>query len=352
MARPRKIQQRRDRPNYWYTWILEDGKRVRKFLGKTEKEAVNNFKRFEVAALETEEGRKRKFTVARAGIVTLDDLASAHLEWIERHEKPATLAYHTNVIGNFVKWAGRSTLAEEIIPLHIEEWIADNATKWSGTTRKHYITTVQAMFARGMKLSIIKINPLAYVDKPANDTEQFVLSRKAEARCRAELEKEDGYFREVFLAMLVTGARPQEIRAVTSNEVRSEKGVWLWYWKAGHAPKGDKPRTIWTRDIAEQLTRERFRTPGHIFRMKRGEPWTANALRIKFMRFREKVGMPDLVAKTCRHTFCTRLQQKKVDPSHIQVFMGWTTLAMLSTYGHLDRFHLDVGLEFKRIDFD
>ena len=85
--------------------------------------------------------------------------------------------------------------------------------------------------------------------------------------------------------------------------------------------------------------------------MKAGKAWTANALRLRFMRFREKVKIPHLVANTPRHTYCTRLQQAKVDPSHIQVLMGWQSLDMLPTYGHLDQFRADVAAEFKRIDW-
>lgn len=349
MARPRKVQCRKDRPNYWFTWVIEDGKRVRKFLGKTEKEATNNLKRLEVAELEQEEGRKRPFTVSRDGSATLGQLANQFLEWVSKHRSQATYEYQRNIIGNFCQWAGKNTSADDVIPLHIDQWVTENEDRWSGTTANHYVSAVQAMYARGMKLCIIRSNPLAYVEKPENDTEQFVLSRKAEARCRHELESEDGYFREVFLSMLDTGARPQEVRAVTSSNVRHEDAVWLWYWKSGEAPKGKKTRALWTRGIAEEITRERVSKTGHLYRMKGGRPWTANALRLKFMRFREKVGIPGLVAKTPRHTFCTRLQQAKVDPSHIQVLMGWSTLAMLSTYGHLDRFHLDVGQELKRV---
>lgn len=350
MSRQRKPILLPGRSDYWFTWVTSEGKRKRFFLGHTEKEAKDNLKLLEANEVRASR-RQRTPTVHTFGLITLDRLAAEFLTNVDRTRSEATYDYHANVVKQFVEWAGRDTIADEIIPLHVNEWIESNRDRWSGTTAAHYISTLQSMYKVGMKLGLLRANPLQYVDKPELDTERFVLTRSQEKRCLEALEDEDGYFGEIFRAMLFTGARPQEARAVTSANVQlasnESTSVCVWHWKAGTAPKGKHARTIWTRGEMEAFTRDRMRTPGPLFRMKGNKPWTANALRLRFMRFREELALPKLVAKTPRHTFCTRLQQAKVDPSHIQVLMGWTSLDMLSTYGHLDRFHLDVGKEFK-----
>lgn len=351
--RPRKPILLPGSTDFWFTWILESGKRKRHFLGRSEKQARENLKILE--ANEVRASRKQRQPIAHNfGLVTLDKLAICFLREMQAKRKAATFDYHANVVRQFVEWAGRDTAADQLIPMDVNNWIADNSDKWSGTTAAHYVSTLQQMYKVGMKLGLMRSNPLQYVDKPALDTDRFVLSRRQEINCLEALESEDGYFRDIFRAMLLTGSRPQEARAVTSKNIQSasdsDNAVWLWHWKSGDAPKGKHARTIWLKGEMEELARERSRMPGELFRMKRGKPWSSNALRIKFMRFREKIGIPRLVAKTPRHTFCTRLQQAKVDPSHIQVLMGWTSLDMLSTYGHLDRFTIDVGREFKRMD--
>lgn len=350
MSRQRKPILLPGRTDYWFTWITENGKRKRHFLGKTEKEAKKNLTLLEANEIRAERGQRAPLTPT-FGLITVEQLSIHFLRHIEKNRKATTFDYHANVVRQFVEWIGRDSIADEIIPLHIAEWLDANRERWSGTTKAHYISTIQSMYKTGMKLGVIKSNPLLYVDKPEIDTERFVLTRSQEDRCLNELQKEDGYFRDIFMAMLRTGARPQEARAVTPANIQSagneNNAVWVWHWKAGTAPKGKHARTIWMRGEMEQFTRERVKADGPLFVMKHGKAWTANALRIKIMRFREKIGLPRLVAKTPRHTFCTRLQQAKVDPSHIQVLMGWTSLDMLSTYGHLDRFHFDVGKEFK-----
>ena len=355
MGRERKPQCRPDRPNYWFTWIVSNGRRTRHYLGDNERDAKQALKILEGAEAAASRARKRPTSHRPGGVVTLDVLSDTYLDWVARHRKQRTLDYQVNVLKQFVAWAGRSTDATEILPLHLDEWIGENEGRWSGTTASHYLSVVQSMYVRGIKLGLITHNPVQYVDKPANDTVKFAMTRKQEARCAEALDSEDGYFKEAFLAMLQTGARPQEMRAVEGRHVEhigdANRSSWLWHWKAGESPKGRHARTIWTRADTEILTRERARTPGHLFRMKAGKAWTANALRLRFMRFREKVKIPHLVANTPRHTYCTRLQQAKVDPSHIQVLMGWQSLDMLPTYGHLDQFRADVAAEFKRIDW-
>lgn len=355
MGRERRPQCRPDRPNYWFTWIVHKGRRVRYHLGASEEEAKRNLKILEGAEAEGSRVRQRPPSYRPGGVVTLDVLSDTYLDWVARHRKPRTLDYQINVLRQFVAWAGRSTDAGSILPLHLDEWVGENSERWSGTTAGQYLSVVQSMYVRGIKLGLITYNPVQYVDKPANDTVKFAMTRKQEQRCLEALESEEGYFREAFLAMLQTGARPQEMRAVEGRHVEhigdAQRSCWLWYWKAGEAPKGRHARTVWTRDATEIVTRERATKPGYLFRMKAGKPWTANALRLRFMRFREKVKIPHLVANTPRHTYCTRLQQAKVDPSHIQVLMGWQSLDMLPTYGHLNQFRVDVADEFKRIDW-
>lgn len=355
MGRERVPQRRADRPNYWFTWVVRDGRRTRYYLGDNERDARRALKILEGAEAEASHIRRRPSSYRAGSVVTLDVLSDTYLDWVARHRKPRTLEYQLNVLRQFVAWAGRSTDCTTILPLHLDEWISDNAERWSGTTSGQYLSVIQSMYVRAIKLGIINYNPVQYVDKPANDTVKFAMTRKQEARCVEALECEEGYFREAFLAMLQTGARPQEVRAVEARHIEhigdSNRSCWLWHWKAGEAPKGRHARTIWTRQHTEILTRERARTAGHLFRMKAGRPWTANALRLRFMRFREKVKIPHLVANTPRHTYCTRLQQAKVDPSYIQVLMGWQSLDMLPTYGHLDQFRADVAAEFKRIDW-
>lgn len=353
MGRERKPQCRPDRPNYWYTWVVRDGKRTRHYLGDNERDAKISLRILDGVEAQAQRSPTRISSVAPSGVVTVDQLSDAYLEWVHRHRKVRTYDYQRNVISQFVSWAGRSTNATEILPLHLDEWLHENDDRWSGTTAGHYLSVVQSMYVRGIKLGLINHNPVQYVDKPTNDTERFALTKKQELRCVEALEREEGYFREIFLAMLETGARPQEARAVTSSNIEhagdSNTSIWMWHWSPGTAPKGRSARTVWTRGQTEIITRERVGNQGELFRMKQSKPWTANALRLRFMRFREKVGIPHLVANTPRHTFCTRLQQAKVDPSHIQVLMGWQSLDMLPTYGHLDQFRVDVGHEFKRV---
>jgi site-specific recombinase XerD len=69
---------------------------------------------------------------------------------------------------------------------------------------------------------------------------------------------------------------------------------------------------------------------GPLFRNKAGQPWTGNAIRCRFRRVREKLGLGrDVVAYSYRHAACTDLLEAGVGLAQTCELLGHTGTAMV-----------------------
>ena len=70
---------------------------------------------------------------------------------------------------------------------------------------------------------------------------------------------------------------------------------------------------------------------GPLFRNTRGEPWTRNAIRIRFRRLRKKLGLPaGVVAYAFRHTYITEALEKGVPIASLAELAGHANTVMIS----------------------
>src|SRR5262249_20033493 len=176
------------------------------------------------------------------------------------------------------------------------------------------VQAVQRPYNWAVEMGLLRSNPVRGVKKPDLGQRRRVLSAAEQERLLAAADK---HFCPFLLAMLHTIVRPQEVRAVCWKHLVL-KPVPLFVLTDFKARDRRKDRQTAVRRILlaeaivtllEALTARRQPSPeGPVFLDRRGLPWTANAVRCRMRRLREKLGLEadehgeKLVADTLRHT--------------------------------------------------
>jgi integrase len=166
---------------------------------------------------------------------------------------------------------------------------------------------------------VLARNPLEGMKRPKSRPRRRAISHE---EYRALLRATDSDFRPLLFALRQTGARPQELRELTWKDVRPDH-ILLWEHKTEGSTR--KPRVIHLTPCVQRffaVVRRRSKSD-HVFLNGRGEPWTMNAVRLRVMRLKDKLGLADDVcAYLIRHAFGTNAILNGVDVVTVSALMG------------------------------
>jgi len=142
--------------------------------------------------------------------------------------------------------------------------------------------------------------------------------------------------RSLLFALRQTGARPQELRELTWKDVRPDH-LLLWEHKTEGSTR--EPRIIHLTPCMQRffaVVRKRSKSD-HVFLNGRGKPWTTNAVRLRVMRLKDKLGLSDDVcAYLIRHAFGTNAILNGVDVVTVSELMGHASTEITTgVYVHL-----------------
>ena len=313
----------------WYVCL--HGKQVPLAKGKRSKrEAEDAFHRLMAAAETTANANTAPADDGRGVVVA--GLLDQFLDWVQQNLD--CYEWHRRIIQEFANACGHLTVGE-LKPIHVTNWLATKKT-WGPTTRNRVIGEVKQVFNWSVDQGLIASNPIRSMKKPTANRRERILSSDERAKIFATVK--DQAFRDFLVALQETGARPGEIRQVTAANVDLANGIWVLP-KHKTSKKTGRPRVIYlTPTIREMTKRLVARFPaGPIFRNFYGEPWSNNAIRIRFRRLRKQ--FPELagvVAYCYRHTFATDGLVNGVPIATVAELLGHTSTAMIEEhYGHL-----------------
>lgn len=197
-------------------------------------------------------------------------------------------------------------------------------------------------FDWGAQQGYIEFSPIRHVKKPSGQRRETTLTE--DQRLLILNAATDDAFRDYLQLVQETGARPQEVRLVELRHVDWTNGLWVFppsEHKTGQ--KTGKPRIIFLTPTAFEVTRRlMLRSPtGPLCRNAQGQPWTRNAIGLRFRRLRTalKGKLPaDLCAYHFRHSFATDTLERGVDPITVAELMGHRDATMVSrVYQHLGK---------------
>lgn len=302
--------------SWWYVEV--GGRQVKLAKGKDNRaEAV---KQFHILMAGTKPAAPKSLTAA--------EVCDLFLRHSEREHEAATFAWHKHYLQSFCDRCGHLKAAD-LIPFHLTAWL--DANKWKAA-RRHATGIVKRAFAWGREQGLVAADPFADVSVPKGGRRERVLTADERKQVLAAIK--DQAFRDFVFATQETGCRPGEVRTVTAADVRLNAGVWV-LGKHKTAKKTQKPRVVYlTPAMVELCTALIEKNPeGPIFRGPRlNKPFSTNAVRIRFMRLREKLPhLAGVVAYSYRHTYCTDALVNGVGVAQVAELMGHTGTDMVTS---------------------
>ena len=315
MARPPKPWFR-EQTGYWMVYL--DGEPIN--LSKDKDEADRKFHELMAARHEAPES-----PTARVA-----DIVESFLEWASENTKAATFAQY--------KWYGQklsehsgTVKARDFKPIHVTRWVQLNG--WKGAHKYNAERYAYRFFSWAVSQGIVSKNPLQGMPRQKPLPRQRAMT---DAEYVALFRASDRDLRLLLFALRHTGARPQEMRELTWDQVRKDHLLLHDHKTVG---KTRKPRVIHlSRPLQRLLKNLRRRSVSdHVFKNSLGRPWSANALRLRVSRLKEKLGLDDDVcAYLLRHAFGSNAIVRGVDLATVAELMGHSSTEMASTvYVHL-----------------
>jgi integrase len=246
------------------------------------------------------------------------------------HECSAeTTRIYRHFLESFARSIRRDLCVHELKPKHVTDWLLGK--KWSKSTKNGAVGAVRRAFHWLRDEGHIPEYPLHGLKAPRKNRREVIVSAED---FKVVLEKSDRHFQDLLRFLWLTGARPQEARAVEARHV--DLKLRRIVFPPSEAKGQEHPRVIYLSDEAALLV-ERLAAKfpdGPIFRNRLRRPWSKDSIRCRFRRLREKTGQR-FCAYHFRHTFATNALQR-LDPITVSVLMGHSDASMLArTYQHL-----------------
>ncbi len=246
--------------------------------------------------------------------------------------RPETFAWYRGYLQAFVSFPRAARLpAAKVTEEFVTAWV-DSRPKWGRSSRRAAIGCLKQAFAWAEKTRRLAADPIRGMKKPGAVARLRVLTAAERATILAAVR--DGEFRDYVVALQETGARPSEVATVTAADVDLAQGVWTLDTHKTRTKTG-KPRVIYLTPAAVELTRRKIAalTPGDagpLFRNRRGRPFNRNAVRIRFMRLRQKhAELAGVTAYAYRHTFATDALENGVGIAQVAELLGHTSTEMV-----------------------
>jgi integrase len=145
-----------------------------------------------------------------------------------------------------------------------------------------------------------------------------------------------GKFREVLLALTLTGVRPKELRTVTIDEFDRVNRQWV-LWRHKVVEKTGQPKVValgsdelFDHCVASVGDRPRDEP---LFLTERGQPWTYQAMRLRWRRLRGALGLDNrFTLYTFRHWYLTIAVESGEDGEIVSELAGQTDRSSLDFY--------------------
>lgn len=320
----------RKQTGWWYASIKESGtyQQIKLVKAPDDKDG----KKLAEAQLVQELASKQHADQAppgNTGWVTVAHVLTGFLKHSrEEHEEP-TARWYTDLLTPFSELWGKLRVTQ-LRKKHVKRWLTEKG--YNPTSANKALGAVKRAFNWAVEEEHIPKNPIAHVRKPKALVRDRTLTSEERDLILASIK--DLAFRQFVNAMTLTGCRPGEIARVTAADFDAERGLWVLQ-KHKTAKKTGKPRTIYLCPEALELTTELIakHPEGPLFLNLRGKPWTRNAVRIRFMRLREKFPqLKGVVAYTYRSSFATDALESGVQEASVAALLGHTNTTTLHKF--------------------
>ena len=271
-----------------------------------------------------------------------DELIDKFLAWSANNNEPGTYGYYKGHLDSFKAFLPSGLRLKHLKRFHLTNWLSERYAGTSANYRNAAGRCAKRAFQWAEDEQLIEVrSPLAKAKLPEPERRELTIDEGQWLALLKLLENRHGHnfddFRDFLTAIWETGCRPFEARIVEARFFDRTNRCWRFPTKLSKGKK--RQRVVYLTDVAFAITERRaLKYPdGPIFRQQNGTPWDKNAVRCKFRRLKEKLGLPELCSYTLRHSFATRMLQAGVDSHIVAKLMGHTSTRMLEQrYSHID----------------
>lgn len=274
--------------------------------------------------------------------VPIGNLADEFLDHIQASRKATTHANYRYCLLRALRIVGPKTRVADLGKLHLAKIEQKLTGKYSPSTVRDTIQTLQTVFSWAIKHDLLTENPLAGYQKPAGRSRTRIVTKD-------EFNKlfggTDARFRDVLTALRHTGCRPIEVRTLVWDWVDLDEGLWILKdHKTITRQRNPLPRLIPLSDevlsLCKRLAERRHSATDRVFLNAHGKPYSKNGMCQKMARLRERVGIEpkageQLVLYSARHTFGTNANGR-VSDIELATLMGHTDVRTTQRYVHIN----------------
>lgn len=159
------------------------------------------------------------------GIDQVVPVLDLFLDWVQKNLSAKSYGWYSGFLQSFIETIPKGLRLRELKPWHVQQW-ADADSSHSQSTRRAKIITVQRAMRWAEQQGFLSKSPLAHMQKPE-------CGRREETISPAEFDTllthfKDDCFQDVLIAAWDTGARPQELTAVSARHYDRERSRWVF----------------------------------------------------------------------------------------------------------------------------
>lgn len=319
------------RTGIYFVRIQQNGFSQRFSFGKSQSEALQQLRDLE---RDIERGLIKVGPSERD--MMLSELINLHLEWVEANRSKGTYKLRCHYLELFQKWAGNVPVSSFTRRDMDRFWV------WAKRFNGHSINAgleaaahVKVLFRWALQESVCihNIRSFPKIKRETADTRRF---SQDELKKLFPVLSED--FRDVLLFGLLTGLRPQELRALHKRDFLVHHGqtyLNIEHHKTSKHSKYSRPRSIPLCSAAEEIYQralERFPDEALLFLSAKGTPYTKDTFRQRLIRGCDRAGIPRKPPYALRHTFGTTQALTKTNQTIIAQLMGHRSINTTTRY--------------------
>jgi len=308
------------RKNIWYLDFTIEGKRIRKAVGTSKKEAQQ--------ALDIAKGKvlSGKFDIREFDpSITLQELADLYIPYAKANKK--SWERDLTSLRSLLPVFGEKML-KDITPFDVEKYKLDRKERVTPATVNRELALIKHMFNLAIKWKRAFNNPVKEVKlfKENNKRRRFLTQEEIDKLigcCQPQLKP-------LVITALTTGMRKSEILNLKWQDV--DFGTNLITIKDS---KGGESRQIPINDTLREILFEikKESQHEHVFLNIHGEPY--KDFRTAFKKAKNGAALKDFTFHDLRHTFASHLVMANVNLKTVQELLGHKSMQMTMRYSHL-----------------
>jgi len=333
----------RKRNGKYFVDYRVNGKRVRKSVGKSKKDAELALKDIEVKLAKNELGFLPKDQ-------KLEKLFQEYLTYSKTNHAPSSYKRYRAIIDNFKSFLSEYPYLAKISQLNVK--VFENYKTFrkklgkANKTINMELDTLRAMFYLAIKWNYTKINPVVGITKLKEDTHKkprFLSREEIDLllnNCGDELHP-------IFSAFIYSGMRKSELENLEWNDIDFKRRKIKIRIKDSWRPKTTE-REIPINDALLEIfkNQKKINKKGSYVFLYKGKKIPENLLRKKLMAITKQIALGDVTKiHILRHTFASHLIMKGVDLPTVSKLLGHSDIQTTMIYAHLADKHVEQAVE-------